>query len=201
VRRVHPAIQWAKLEALTAGAHLAIASDGRTERRSSQRRNNGGNTKMTELTVPRRMFVAGSGLSLLGVLAATRDAAAQPRSGVETRNIGLVNEFCAAWSTRDLQRVTALMADNSVYRMTETTPPLTGHAALIAQMQPWVDTSSSIEFKILETFAAGPMVMNHRIDRFASTTRPLTWEGVGIFFVKDGKIQEWSDYTIGVKRE
>jgi limonene-1,2-epoxide hydrolase len=44
------------------------------------------------------------------------------------------------------------------------------------------------------------MVINHRIDRFVSTTRPLTWEGVGVFFVKDGKIREWSDYTIRVER-
>ena len=42
------------------------------------------------------------------------------------------------------------------------------------------------------------MVINHRIDRFESKTRPLTWEGVGVFFIKDGKIQEWSDYTIRV---
>ena len=155
---------------------------------------------MTALTLPRRTFLAGSGLSVLGALTATRAASAQRGDG-ETRNVALVNDFCAAWSTRDLQRVTALMADNSVYRMTETTPPLTGHAALIAQMQPWVDTSSSIEFEILETFASGPLVMNHRVDHFASATRPLTWEGVGVFFVRDGKIQEWSDYTIGVKRE
>lgn len=26
--------------------------------------------------------------------------------------------------------------------------------------------------------------------------RSFTWEGVGVFFVKDGKIKEWSDYTI-----
>jgi limonene-1,2-epoxide hydrolase len=156
---------------------------------------------MTALTLPRRTLLAGSGLSMIGALAAVREASAQQRSEAEARNVALVNDFCAAWSTRDLQRVTALMADDSVYRMTETTPPLTGHAALIAQMQPWVDTSSSIEFKILETFASGPMVMNHRVDRFASTTRPLTWEGVGVFFVKDGKIREWSDYTISVKRD
>ena len=156
---------------------------------------------MTAFTLPRRRFLAGSGLSMLGALTATRGASAQQRSEAETRHVALVNDFCAAWSTRDLQRVTALMADNSVYRMSETTPPVTGHASLIAQMQPWVDTSSSIEFKILETFASGPLVMNHRVDHFASATRPLTWEGVGVFFVKDGKIQEWSDYTIGVKRE
>lgn len=67
-------------------------------------------------------------------------------------------------------------------------------------MQPWVDTSDSIEFKILESFAKGPIVVTHRIDRFASKTRPLTWEGVGVFFVQNGKIKEWFDYTIRVDR-
>jgi limonene-1,2-epoxide hydrolase len=63
----------------------------------------------------------------------------------------------------------------------------------------WMTSSDlGIEFKILETFAAGPMVMNRRIDSFKSKTRPLTWEGIGVFFVKDGKIKEWSDYTIRV---
>jgi limonene-1,2-epoxide hydrolase len=92
------------------------------------------------------------------------------------------------------------MTDDSVYRMTETTPPMTGHAPLIAQMQPWVDTSDSIEFRILETYAKGPLVITYRIDRFASKTRPLRWEGVGVFFVQNGKIKEWSDYTIRVDR-
>ena len=67
-------------------------------------------------------------------------------------------------------------------------------------MQPWVDTSDAIEFRIVETFAKGPLVVNHRIDRFESKTRPLTWEGVGVFFVQSGKIKEWSDYTIRVER-
>jgi limonene-1,2-epoxide hydrolase len=44
------------------------------------------------------------------------------------------------------------------------------------------------------------MVMNHRIDSFKSTKQPLTWEGIGVFFVKDGRIREWSDYTIKVSR-
>ena len=52
---------------------------------------------------------------------------------------------------------------------------------------------------MLDTAAAGPIVINHRVDRFM-TSRPLTWEGVGVFFVKDGKIKEWSDYTIKVQR-
>jgi limonene-1,2-epoxide hydrolase len=59
--------------------------------------------------------------------------------------------------------------------------------------------ATSIEFKVLETFSAGPMVMNRRIDTFVSP-RSFRWHGVGVFFVKDGKIEEWSDYTIRTER-
>jgi len=58
--------------------------------------------------------------------------------------------------------------------------------------------ATSIEFKVLETMTAGPIVINRRIDRFVSP-RSFTWEGVGVFFVKDGKIKEWNDYTITMK--
>ena len=84
--------------------------------------------------------------------------------------------------------------------MTETTPPAIGHAGIRERLGSWLETSQQIEFRIIDTFAKGPMVVNHRVDRFVSTTRPLTWEGVGVFFIKDGKIKEWSDYTIKVDR-
>ena len=85
--------------------------------------------------------------------------------------------------------------------MSETTPAVNGHAGVTERLGSWMPSSDlGIEFKIFDTFASGPMVMNRRIDSFKSTTRPLTWEGVGIFFVKDGKIREWSDYTIKVSR-
>ena len=54
-------------------------------------------------------------------------------------------------------------------------------------------------FEILDTFARGPMVVNERIDRFSNF--PLkSWHGVGVFFLKDGKIVEWYDYTIQMDR-
>lgn len=152
-----------------------------------------------EPTLHRRSFLAGSGLAAAG-LAAYGKASAAEWTEAEAENVELVKAFCAAWSSLDLSQVTALMADQSVYRMTETAPPVTGHEALIDQMQPWVDTSDAIVFDIKETFAKGPLVVTHRVDRFESTTRPLTWEGVGVFFVQDGKIQEWFDYTIRVER-
>ena len=153
-----------------------------------------------EPTLDRRLFLGVSGLAGLATLGAAGCAAEAQWSETESANVDVVNAFCAAWSTLDLRMVTPHMSDDAVYRMTETTPPVTGHQALIDQMQPWVDTSDAITFRILETFAKGPLVVNHRVDTFASTTRPLTWEGVGVFLVQDGKIKEWFDYSIQVER-
>ena len=147
----------------------------------------------------RRAFVASA-----GALAVTRFVpaaeAGEATSDAENENIQIVRDFCAAWSTRDLQKILPFLSDDCVYRMTETAPPASGHAGVTERLGDWLKTSDRIEFGILETFAKGPMVMNHRIDRFVSKTRPLTWEGVGVFFVKDKKIKEWSDYTIKVDR-
>ena len=145
----------------------------------------------------RRTFLAAS----LGVLAPARFVQAAEWSDVERANVQLVRDFCASWSTRDLAQILPRLADDCVYRMSETTPAVMGHAGVTERLGSWMPSSDrGIEFKILETFAAGSIVMNHRIDSFMSTTRPLTWEGVGVFFIKDAKIKEWSDYTIRVTR-
>ena len=116
-------------------------------------------------------------------------------------NIQLVTDFCASWSTRDLKQILPRLSNDCLYRMSEAIPAVTGHAGVTEKLGEWMTSSDlGIEFKVLDTWAAGPMVMNHRIDSFKSTKRPLTWEGIGVFFVKDGKIKEWSDYTIRVQR-
>ena len=156
---------------------------------------------MNDSAIGRRdLLQATTAAAILGAVLPEQGAHAAQLSETEAANVKLVTAFCAAWSSRNLANVTALMSDDAVYRMSQTTPPVTGHAGLVGQMQPWVDTSDTIEFKILETMAKGPIVINHRIDRFASKTRPVTWEGVGVFYVENGKIKEWSDYTIRVER-
>jgi limonene-1,2-epoxide hydrolase len=148
----------------------------------------------------RRAFLTTAGLGALTPLAVAGPASAAEWSAAERANVTLVTDFCASWSTRDLQQVFPRFADTGVYRMSETTPPVVGRAGITERLGSWMQSSDRITFAILETFAAGPIVINHRIDTFESRTRPLTWEGVGVFFVKDDKIQEWSDYTIRVVR-
>jgi limonene-1,2-epoxide hydrolase len=121
-------------------------------------------------------------------------------SAAERATLKTVTDFCDAWASKDFAKILPFLADDAVYRMSETTPAVTGHAGVRDRLGSWLESSDRIEFKILSSSVKGPIVINHRIDSFVSTKRPLTWEGVGVFFVKDGTIKEWSDYTIRVTR-
>ena len=147
----------------------------------------------------RRAF---SAVALTGAAAMLlpRDAAAQQLSPEEQANVKLVNDFCAAFASRDISKPLAYMATDVTYRMTETTPPATGHDGVEMRLKGFMESSKTVEFKVLDTWAKGPMVVNHRIDTFAGGPRGLIWEGVRVFFVKDGKIREWHDYTIKIER-
>jgi limonene-1,2-epoxide hydrolase len=148
----------------------------------------------------RRTLLGAGGLAGLAAVAARGIALGAQSSEAERDNVRIVTDFCASWSTRDLRRILPFLAADSVYRMSETVPPVTGPEGVEERLGSWIESSQQIEFRILETFAKGPIVVNHRIDRFVSTTRPLTWEGVGVFFVQDGWIKEWQDFTIRVEQ-
>ena len=66
----------------------------------------------------------------LGVLASARLAQAAEWSDAEKANVQLVADFCASWSTRDLTKILPRLADDCVYRMSETTPAVNGHAGV-----------------------------------------------------------------------
>lgn len=144
----------------------------------------------------RQILAAGLGVAAFAAAAASDAADLTP---AEDANVALVKEFCAVWSTRDVTRALPFLADDCVYRMTERTPPVSGHDGVAARLKPALDDASLVEFRILDVKASGPIVITHRIDRFM-TSRPFTWEGVGVFFLKDGRIKEWTDYTIRTER-
>ena len=141
----------------------------------------------------RKFCTAGAGaLALVGL---TRPSTAAELTPEEQANVNLVNEFCAAWSERQLDRIMTFFTDGSAYRMTETTELADGINAVSERIQTLINNVD--RFDVLDTFARGPMVVNERIDYF-SDFAIKTWHGVGVFFIKGGKIIDWYDYTITI---
>src|SRR5580693_6377950 len=123
---------------------------------------------MTESTRPveRRAFLQIAGIGMIGALGLSPSVQGAELTDQEKANVKLVNDFCGAWASRDLSKILPFLADECVYRMTETTAPVTGHAGVTERLGSWLETSQRVEFNVLETFAKGPMVVNHRVDRF-----------------------------------
>jgi limonene-1,2-epoxide hydrolase len=140
------------------------------------------------------LSAAGAGLALLG---STRGAAAADWTAAERANVRVVNDFCAAWPSHDLQKVTSFFADDGAYRMSERQEPSKGRQAFTEKITSFL--GNVVKFEVLETFARGPMVFNERIDHFQNLNIK-SWHGVGVFFLRDGKIVEWYDYTIATER-
>jgi limonene-1,2-epoxide hydrolase len=147
-------------------------------------------------TMNRRGFLA-TGVAAVAGVGIAGGAAAAELTAQEKANVQVVNDFCAGWSARDLNKIMSLFAEAGVYRATETAEPLKGRDAVTARVRGLLDRVD--RFDVLDTFAKGPMVINERIDRFSTGTLKA-WHGVGVFFLKDGKIVEWSDYTMSMER-
>ena len=131
---------------------------------------------------------------LTGAALAVPAMAAEP-TAAEKANLSLVADFCAAFATRDMAKIGSYLAPDCSYRITETAMPAIGAAAL-ERIRSYVERSSKIEFKILDSWARGPMVINERIDSFTRPDASPAYHLVGVFFIKDGKIAEWTDYGI-----
>jgi len=143
----------------------------------------------------RGFLTAGAGVMAFAGIARSANAAELTAS--EQANVQLVNDFCASWPDHDLDKLMAFFADDGAYRMTETTELADGYDAVSTQIQTILNNVD--RFEVLDTFARGPMVVNERIDYF-SDFAIKTWHGVGVFFIRDGKIVDWYDYTIEMEQ-
>ncbi|MBT6330026.1 MAG: hypothetical protein HOJ34_09615, partial [Kordiimonadaceae bacterium] len=74
-------------------------------------------TKGSEMD--RRGFLA-AGAGAIALAGMARSASAAELTNDEEANVQLVNDFCAAWPSHNLDKVMAFFTDDSAYRMTET---------------------------------------------------------------------------------
>ena len=151
-----------------------------------------------ELTNRREFIALGTAGATL-VFAAANAAAAEVNPKLiahEEANIKLVDEFCAAWETMDVDKIASYWDDKIAFRMIEGMQRVEGKAALIEGTKQFLATRSKARFEVLRSAAMGNTVINERIDHFTRENGADAFHITGFFLVKNGKIVEWQDYTM-----
>src|SRR5262245_50662892 len=90
--------------------------------------------------VGRRFFVGSvASAGIAAALGSTVPLAAAELTPAEQANVDLVTAFCASWSTRDITKISPFLASDSVYRMSETTPPVIGPDGVRSRLESWLE--------------------------------------------------------------
>ena len=106
-----------------------------------------------------------------------------------------VARLIAAWEARDADAVAACFWPDGVWHNMPY-PALTGHEAIRKAAAGFLETATSVQFKIHHQASAGPgVVLNERSDIFTwHGGREIVFPVMGIFEVEDGLIRIWRDY-------
>ena len=112
--------------------------------------------------------------------------------------IEVVRRFCAAWSeNRAAHELAEFFTDDAVYHNIPL-KPVAGRddientiATFIRPGRPGIE---SIDFRVINIAANGPVVMTERVDVFMLTGRSFELPVMGTFEISDGKIKAWRDY-------
>ena len=112
--------------------------------------------------------------------------------------IELVRSFCAAWSD-DLgaAELAAFFTEDAVYQNIPLAP-VTGKAAIAdniaSVLRPGPPGIESIDFRVINIAANGPVVLTERVDVFKLPGKSFELQVMGTFEVNEGKISAWRDY-------
>jgi limonene-1,2-epoxide hydrolase len=152
-----------------------------------------------ELTNRREFITATAAGATLATLAASDAVGAEVSPAMkehEKANLELVNEFCASWESMDVDKITSYLDDKLTFRMIEGMPRVEGKAAMAEAMKGFLATRSKARFEVMRSAAMGNLVINERIDHFTREDGEDAFHVTGFFFVNNGKVVEWQDYTM-----
>ena len=112
--------------------------------------------------------------------------------------IEVVRRFCAAWSDNiETAELAAFFTDDAVYHNIPLAP-VTGREAIANNIasfiRPGAPGIESIQFRVINIAANGPVVMTERVDVFKLPNKSFELPVMGTFEVSEGKIKAWRDY-------
>jgi limonene-1,2-epoxide hydrolase len=112
--------------------------------------------------------------------------------------IDLVRRFCTAWTDNiGAAELAAFFTEDAVYHNIPQ-DPVTGReniATTIASvLRPGPPGIESIDFRLVNIAANGPVVLTERVDVFTLAGKSFELPVMGTFEISDGKISAWRDY-------
>lgn len=105
----------------------------------------------------------------------------------------IVTDFCAAWSTGDLDKILDFFTPDAIYHNIPMTP-VHGVDAIRTTIEGFSVGVDKVEFEILAIAANGNTVLTERVDRFISEAKTIELAVMGTFELVGGKIAAWRDY-------
>ncbi|HEV2271207.1 MAG TPA: limonene-1,2-epoxide hydrolase family protein [Steroidobacteraceae bacterium] len=112
--------------------------------------------------------------------------------------IEVVRRFCAAWSDNiGADELAAFFADDAVYHNIPLAPVIGREAIannIASFIRPGAPGIESIQFRVINIAANGPVVMTERVDVFKLPGKSFELPVMGSFEVRGGKISAWRDY-------
>jgi limonene-1,2-epoxide hydrolase len=112
--------------------------------------------------------------------------------------IDVVRRFCAAWSDNmAAAELAAFFTEDAVYHNIPLTP-VTGREnianTIVSVLRPGPPGIESIDFRVINIAANGPVVMTERVDVFQLPGKSFELPVMGTFEVTGGQISAWRDY-------
>lgn len=109
-------------------------------------------------------------------------------------NIAIVEAFCAAWTTRDADKIAALVTEDCFYHNVPIAP-VEGRAAVAEFIRNFLKDATTVDFDILAIAeTADGVVLTERVDRFDFGGKHIDLPVMGSFHIRDGLIARWLDY-------
>jgi limonene-1,2-epoxide hydrolase len=112
--------------------------------------------------------------------------------------IEVVRRFCTAWSDNTgAAELAAFFTEDAIYHNIPLAP-VTGREnisnTITSVLRPGPPGIESIDFRLINIAANGPIVMTERVDVFQLPGKSFELPVMGTFEISGGKISAWRDY-------
>lgn len=107
--------------------------------------------------------------------------------------VGVIREFCTAWSGLDTDRMMSYFTDEPTYHNMPG-PPAVGREAVRGTIERFLKSWQKTDWDLLNIASAGNVVFAERLDRTDSGGKHIDLPCVGVFEMDGRKIRAWRDY-------